>query len=101
MGSTGRIRSAVKAFNSSEHLKTVASVGHSLGDPTLTGIDLDDGAVELVAAWDLCWYRWRVELDHGGVSVLEAGRGYELRELSEDQRAGNLHLNASGELAAP
>ncbi|MEI7890035.1 MAG: hypothetical protein WCI34_06970, partial [Actinomycetes bacterium] len=81
-GPSGRIRTAVEAFNASEHSKTINSVGHSLGDATVTAVDLEDAGVELVAAWDLCWYRWRVEMDHGGVSVIEAGRGYELAELA-------------------
>ncbi|MCX6394493.1 MAG: hypothetical protein NTY57_06555 [Solirubrobacterales bacterium] len=100
-GPSGRIRTAVEAFNASEHAKTIHSVGHSLGDATVSAVDLETAGVELVAAWDLCWYRWRVEMDHGGVSVFEAGRGYELAELAEEQRSGNLLLDADGNLRVP
>lgn len=100
-GSVGRIRTAVAAFNGSEHLKTIGGVAHSLGDPTLTAVDLEGAGVDIVAGWDLCWYRWRVELDHGTTTVIEAGRGYDLSELGEALRAGNLALDASGELKAP
>jgi len=99
-GSVGRIRAALGAFNATEHLKTVGGVAHSLGDPTLTAVDLDDAGVDIVAGWDLCWYRWRVELDHGTTTVIEAGRGYDLAELGESLLAGNLILDASGQLAS-
>ncbi len=100
-GSVGRIRTAVTAFNGSDHLKTIAGVAHSLGDPVLTAVDLEDAGVDIVAGWDLCWYRWRVELDHGTTTVIEAGRGYDLNELGEALRAGNLTMDATGELQAP
>jgi hypothetical protein len=66
----------------------------------LTAVDLDDAGVDIVAGWDLCWYRWRVELDHGTTTVIEAGRGYDLAELGESLLAGNLILDASGQLAS-
>jgi len=100
-GSVGRIRTAVESFNGSEYLKTISSVGHSLGDPTFTAVDLEGEGVDLVAAWDLCWYRWRVEIGQGGVSILEAGRGYELAELSVEQRKGNLLLGPNGQIIVP
>ena len=100
-GSVGRIRTAVTAFNGSEHVKTIAGVAHSLGEPVLTAVDLEGAGVDIVAGWDLCWYRWRVELDHGTTTVIEAGRGYDLNELGETLRAGNLTMGSSGEIKAP
>lgn len=100
-GSVGRIRTAVSAFNGSEHVKTIAGVANSLGEPTITAVDLEDAGVDIVAGWDLCWYRWRVELDHGTTTVVEAGRGYDLNELGEVLRAGNISLDQSGQLKAP
>lgn len=97
-GPVGRIRQAVEAFNGTEHAKTISGVAHSLGDPTATAVDLGESGVDIVVGWDLCWYRWRVELDHGGATVLEAGRGYNLAELGEAQLAGNLAVDAHGHL---
>ncbi len=100
-GSVGRIRTAITAFNGTDHLKTIAGVRSSLGEPTLTAVDLEDFGVDIVAGWDLCWYRWRVELDHGTTTVIEAGRGYDLAELGEALRVGNVTLDSAGQLVAP
>ena len=100
-GTIGRVRTAVTAFNGSEHHKTISGVAHSLGDPILTAVDLEEAGVDIVAGWDLCWYRWRIELDHGSTSVSEAGRGYDLNELGEALRVGNLSLDSDGQVKAP
>jgi hypothetical protein len=97
----GRLRTAVAAFNGSEHHKTISGVAHSLGEPILTAVDLDGAGVDIVAGWELCWYRWRVELDHGTTTVIEAGRGYDLSELGEALRVGNLSFDSAGLLKAP
>jgi hypothetical protein len=74
-------------------------VAHSLGDPTVTVIDAGEDGVDLVAAWELCWYRWRVEMGHGGVSVVENGRGYEISELQPAETVGNAKADSNGSLS--
>jgi len=97
-GSVGRIRAALAAFNASQHVRTIEGVGHSLGEATLSAVDLDGAGVDIIAGWDLCWYRWRVELDHGTSTVVEAGRGYDLAELGEALLIGNVGLDTAGQL---
>jgi hypothetical protein len=41
-------------------------------------------------AWELCWYRYEVDLSDEVPSVRVAGQGYELDELSPEER----HCNA-------
>ena len=98
-GSSGREKAAIDYFNDSIHSKTIASVAHSLGDPTLTVLDSGPEGVDIVAAWDLCWYRWRVEMGHGGATVVEAGRGYDMDELPSHEVAGGVALSADGMLS--
>ena len=36
----------------------------------------------IVVSWELCWYRYEVDLSDGGAAVRLAGQGYELTEIS-------------------
>lgn len=83
---------AVELFNGSEHRRTVAGVARSLGAP---GVSVAPSAgraslVSVVVSWELCWYRYEVELSDDQPSVRMAGRGYELTELTPEE----LHVNA-------
>jgi hypothetical protein len=60
--------------------------------------DLGDGGVMIVAAWDLCWYRWRVDMAQGGITVVDAGRGYELTELEPYEITGGVMVATDGSL---
>ena len=96
--SSGREKAAIDHFNSSQHKGTIASVAHSLGSPTVSVADLGDGGVMIVAAWDLCWYRWRVDMAQGGITVVDAGRGYELTELEPYEVTGGVMVGTDGSL---
>jgi hypothetical protein len=83
---------AVQLFNASEHRRTVAGVARSLGAP---GVSVAPSAgraslVNVVVSWELCWYRYEVELSDDQPSVRVAGQGYELTELTPEE----LHINA-------
>jgi hypothetical protein len=83
---------AVELFNGSEHRRTVAGVARSLGAP---GVSVAPSAgraslVNVVVSWELCWYRYEVELSDDQPSVRVAGQGYELTELTPEE----LHINA-------
>jgi hypothetical protein len=46
--------------------------------------------VDVVVAWELCWYRYEVDLADEGVNgVRVSGQGYELSELEPEERAAN------------
>lgn len=95
-GPAGRIKMALEEFNASPVPVTVAGIAASLGEPTVAVTDLGDQGVDVVVAWELCWYRWRVELGSGGVTIIERERGLELDELSDAERAGNARASVDG-----
>ncbi|MDQ6915769.1 MAG: hypothetical protein M3155_08165 [Actinomycetota bacterium] len=46
--------------------------------------------VDVVVAWELCWYRYEVDLAAAGASGVRAtGQGYELGELEPRDRVVN------------
>jgi hypothetical protein len=97
-----RIAFAVDAFNASEHPRTVAGVARSLGLPAVSVCPVPDhpSVVQLVIAWELCWYRYEFDLaDEDGGVRLEA-QGQELDELSQSERESNAVCDEHGLLAA-
>jgi hypothetical protein len=58
--------------------------------------------VQIVVAWELCWYRYEVDLaDQGAHGVRSAGQGYELTELEPHEQAANAAADEHGLLAVP
>jgi hypothetical protein len=98
-----KIATAIAAFNSSAHPRTVAGVARSLGLPMVSVMPLSDrtSVVRLVVAWELCWYRYEVDLadEDEGVRLLD--QGSELDELSDAEREANAVCDESGSLALP
>ena len=99
-----KISSAVDLFNSSEHPRTVAGIARSLGLPEVSVLPSADlpSVVHLVVAWELCWYRYEVDLSDEVPSVRVSGQGYELDELAPEERHCNAVADDRGvlELAA-
>jgi hypothetical protein len=96
-----KVTRALELFNRSEHTKTVSGVARSLGAPDVSvRARADDGAlVEIVVAWELCWYRYEVDLADEPHAVRLLGQGYELEDLGEDHGASNAVADGRGELA--
>jgi hypothetical protein len=96
-----KVSRALELFNRSEHTKTVSGVARSLGAPDVAvAARADDGAlVEIVVAWELCWYRYEVDLADEPHAVRLLGQGYELDELGDDPLAANAVADGRGELA--
>jgi hypothetical protein len=96
-----KVSAAIKAFNGSEHTRTIAGVARSLGQPEVTvrPSDTQPALVGVVAAWELCWYRYEVDLADEMPSVRVAARGTELDELDPIEREGNARANEEGALA--
>jgi hypothetical protein len=92
---------AVSLFNGSEHPKTVAGIAKSLGLPEVAVYPTDPTAsvVNLVVSWELCWYRYQVELSDEVPHVRVSDQGYELDELSEVDRRANASADDRGRLA--
>ncbi|MGH2887172.1 MAG: hypothetical protein ACRDPA_31505, partial [Solirubrobacteraceae bacterium] len=103
MGAGQKIASAIEVFNNSEHRRTVAGVARSLGAPIISIHPNEEHSslVDIVAAWELCWYRYEVDLSDEDPMVRVAAQGYELDELSPREREPNAGYDQHGALQAP
>jgi hypothetical protein len=95
-----KIERALDLFNASEHQRTVAGLSRSLGAPYAAALpDLDvPSTVDLVVAWELSWYRFRIDLGDATDPVGLAAKGDELDDLDEGLRNWNAGLDAEGRL---
>jgi hypothetical protein len=95
-----KIVAAAEMFNGSEHPRTVAGVARSLGAPDVSVAPADprSSLVRIVVSWELCWYRYEVELADVQPSVRVAGQGYELDELPAEERRANAAADEHGSL---
>lgn len=102
-GREPKIELALQLFNDSEHRRTIAGVGRTLGEPWVSAAPLSDdpGArqVSIIVAWELSWYRFRVELDEADEVVTLLDRGNELEDLDESPPTWNAGADAEGRLA--
>jgi hypothetical protein len=96
-----RAVAAIELFNRSEHCRTVAGVARSLGAPAVHVAPdaAHPSLVAIVVAWELCWYRYEVDLSEVGPGVRVAGQGYELDELSASERTPNALADEHGTLS--
>jgi len=96
-----KVSSAVEVFNSSEYPRTVAGVARSLGAPGVSVRPSGDrpSVVNVVVSWELCWYRYEIDLSDERPSVRVAGQGYELDELPAEELEVNAAANDRGALA--
>jgi hypothetical protein len=94
---------AIESFNQTDHRRTVAGVARSLGAAAVN-VTPDGSAASLVwivVSWELCWYRYEVDLSESRGAVRLAGQGYELDELAEHERYANASADESGTLTIP
>jgi hypothetical protein len=91
---------AAAVFNASGFPRRVAGVARSLGAPEVCIRNLGhaEGKVQIVVAWELCWYRYEVELGDGIEDVRVADQGTELSELAQLDMRANAFAQDSGRL---
>ena len=91
---------ALEVFNASEHPRRIAGVARSLGLPEVTArpITPDSTVMTIVVAWELCWYRYEVDLGDERSGVRLISQGSELDELEDLDRAANATADDRGEL---
>ena len=95
---TGQLARAVALFNESEHPKTIAGVIRSLGAPYVRlAPSHEELVVEVLVAWELCWYRFEADLD--GEAVRRRAQGYELSELTAELGDANAAADPDGTLS--
>lgn len=91
---------ALTCFNASAHPRTIAGVAKSLGVPNVSvrthATELS--VVTIVVAWELCWYRYEVDLAEEGDPVRQVAQGYELSELDPEEQAANAAADERGVL---
>jgi hypothetical protein len=91
---------AIEAFNCSQYARRLGSLARSLGAPEVS-VHVDEGLrlVEIIVAWELCWYRYRIDPDEVAPEVGLIEQGTELSELAPADRLGNALANEAGKLA--
>jgi hypothetical protein len=91
---------ALDVFNLSAHPRRIAGVTRSLGTPIVTVLpsEVEGAIVSIVVGWELCWYRYEVDLADEAAGVQVLGQGAELSELSEAERLANAVADARGRL---
>jgi hypothetical protein len=95
------VEHAIKVFNASEFPRRVAGVTRSLGAPlvNIRSADHLSSVVSIVVAWELCWYRYEVDLSEAVVEAQVISQGTELAELPREDRRPNATAAESGKLA--
>jgi hypothetical protein len=97
-----RTATAIERFNASEHPRTVAGVARSLGAPVVVVRPQDGNGslLTIVVSWELCWYRYEIDLSDDAAVVRLTGQGYELSEIAlEDRVEANAAADEYGTLA--
>jgi hypothetical protein len=94
------VQEAIAVFNASEFPRRVAGVTRSLGAPTVTVRSTEHLAsvVSIVVAWELCWYRYEVDLSEPVAEAQVIAQGTELAELDREDRRANAAAADSGAL---
>lgn len=96
-----KVERALELFNQSEHVRTIGGIAKTLGEPWVSAAPLPQAPAEvsIVVAWELSWYRYRVDLGDADDPVTLLDKGQELDELDEAMREWNATALADGRLA--
>jgi hypothetical protein len=91
---------AVELFNASAHPRTVAGIARSLGAPfvVVRPSDTEGSIVAITAGWELCWYRYEVDLADEAAGVRLCAQGDELSELDPADQEPNAAADERGEI---
>lgn len=97
-----KVARALEVFNAGEQPRRVAGVARSLGAPAVTVRPLESSGstVAIIVAWELCWYRYEVDLGDEAAGSQLVAQGMELDELPEEDRLANAAADERGELSA-
>ncbi len=97
-----KVDRALELFNGSDHQRTIAGLARTLG-PAWVSAQPDPGqpsAVSLLVAWELSWYRYRVDLGDDVDPVMMLDKGDELEQIDESLRDWNAALDDDGRVVA-
>lgn len=97
-----KLAKALELFNGSDHVRTVSGVARSLGDP-LVSVRVANGhagVVVITVSWELCWYRYEVDLAEESEysAVAQVAQGADMVELELEERNQNAVAKPDGSL---
>jgi predicted Fe-S protein YdhL (DUF1289 family) len=97
-----KVERALELFNGSGHQRTVAGLARTLGPPWVSALPDPNqaSAVSVLVAWELSWYRYRVDLGDEADPVMMLDKGEELDQIEESFRAWNAGLDDDGRVVA-
>jgi hypothetical protein len=97
-----KVDRALELFNGSSHQRTVAGLARTLGTPFVSAQpDTAQGSqVTVVVAWELSWYRYRVDLGDEADPVMMLDKGEEMEQIDEGLREWNARLDPEGRVLA-
>jgi predicted Fe-S protein YdhL (DUF1289 family) len=97
-----KVERALELFNGSGHQRTVAGLARTLGPPWVSALPDPNqaSAVSVLVAWELSWYRYRVDLGDEADPVMMLDKGEELDQIEEPFRAWNAGLDKDGRVVA-
>jgi hypothetical protein len=97
-----KVERALELFNGSTHQRTVAGLARTLGTPFVSAQpDAAQGSqVTVVVAWELSWYRYRVDLGDEADPVMMLDKGEEIEQIDEGLRDWNARLDPEGRVLA-
>ena len=97
-----KVERALDLFNGSSHQRTVAGLARTLGPPWVSALPDPNqaSAVSVLVAWELSWYRYRVDLGDEADPVMMLDKGEELDQIEEPFRAWNAGLDQDGRVVA-
>ena len=87
-----KVERALELFNGSEHQRTIAGLARTLGPPVGQRDARATEApseVSVVVAWELSWYRYRVDLGDEADPVMLLDKGEEIDQIDESLREWN------------
>lgn len=89
---------ALDVFNTTAHPRRISGVARSLGQPAVTVLpsETEGSIVSIVVGWELCWYRYEVDLADEASGVRVTGQGAELSELTADELLANAAADERG-----
>lgn len=95
------LEQAIEIFNASECAGRVAGIARALGRPSVTvsATEHEGQRAVIVVAWELCWYRYEVDLRGRPATIALLADGTELDELAHEEMLGNASADERGELS--
>jgi hypothetical protein len=96
-----KVERGIEIFNASAHSRTIAGIAKTLGEPWASAMPVVESPseVELTVAWELSWYRYRIDLGDADDPVTLRDKGDELDQLDESARDWNASSHADGTIS--